>query len=81
MVEKAHETATQSNEGLVSRLSAARELGVATTTLDRWGRDGYGPQKIKYRRQVFYRRAELERWLNTCAIPQCGSHHAGQEGR
>jgi excisionase family DNA binding protein len=55
-----HETLT--NEYMVSA-EASRLLNVSQRTLHRWVRLHKGPPRIKLGRQVFYRRAAVEKWL------------------
>jgi len=42
---------------------AAREMQRCRRTLDRWRRDGIGPDFIRLGRQVYYRREALRRWI------------------
>lgn len=49
---------------LVTTAYAAGLIGVSIPTLERWRRAGEGPRFERAGRQVRYRRAEVERWLD-----------------
>jgi hypothetical protein len=44
----------------------ARELKIATKTLDRWGKEGRGPAVTKIGRRVLYSRKAVIEWLAAC---------------
>jgi hypothetical protein len=41
----------------------ADELHVSKRTLDRWHAERRGPPRVTLQRQIFYRRAAVQRWL------------------
>jgi len=49
-------------ENLLTTGEAARELDIATGTLQNWRSLGEGPAYIKHRRSVYYLRSEIERY-------------------
>ena len=49
-------------ENLLTTGEAARELDLATGTLQNWRSNGEGPAYIKHRRSVYYLRGEIERY-------------------
>lgn len=49
-------------ENLLTTGEAARELDIATGTLQNWRSLGEGPNYIKHRRSVYYLRSEIERY-------------------
>jgi predicted site-specific integrase-resolvase len=50
-------------DGRMDRRNAASYLGVAEKTMAQWATKGTGPKFIK-RGRVWYRREELDAWLN-----------------
>lgn len=42
---------------------AARELNIATGTLQNWRSKGIGPKFIKHRRNIYYLKSEIERYV------------------
>lgn len=48
---------------LVDRDTAARLLGVAPRTLDRWHKERSGPPRLQIGRKVRYRRTSLDQWV------------------
>jgi Helix-turn-helix domain len=50
-------------DDLVDRNAAARLLGVAPRTLDRWHIQHIGPPRIQLGRKIRYRRRSLEQWV------------------
>ena len=50
-------------DALMTRDDLARYLGVARKTVERWARAGIGPQEIRIRGVIRYRRADVEEWL------------------
>ena len=57
---------------LIDREDAARLLGVAARTLDRWHIERVGPPRVQLGRKVRYRRSSLESWVRSreVAAPQ-----------
>ena len=49
-------------ENLLTTGEAARELDLATGTLQNWRSLGEGPDYIKHRRSVYYLRSEIEQY-------------------
>ena len=49
-------------ENLLTTGEAARELDLATGTLQNWRSSGQGPAYIKHRRSVYYLQSEIERY-------------------
>lgn len=50
-------------DGRMDRQNAARYLGLASRTLAQWASRGTGPKFIK-RGRVWYRREDLDAWIN-----------------
>lgn len=50
---------------------AAELLGIRPQTLSVWRLRGKGPSFLKCGRCVRYRRADIEKWLQGCAV-KCG---------
>ncbi|MCK1271567.1 MULTISPECIES: helix-turn-helix domain-containing protein [unclassified Bradyrhizobium] len=48
---------------LLDREKAARLLGIAPRTLDRWHNENVGPPRLLIGRKVRYRRTSLDNWL------------------
>lgn len=55
-------------EPLLNTRATADVLGVTPEALRVWRHRGQGPVAIKYGRQVMYRRADIEAWLESCVI-------------
>ncbi|MFF0243970.1 helix-turn-helix transcriptional regulator [Streptosporangium sandarakinum] len=52
---------------LLRRRDVAHICGVGVRTLERWAKQGIGPQPLKMGpRLVRYRRGDVERWLSNC---------------
>lgn len=51
------------NAILLNTTEAAEVLRVAAITLHRWRNLGKGPPYIEMGRKVYYRRADLDRWI------------------
>lgn len=49
---------------LLNTPEAAEALRLGVATLHRWRKTGKGPAYIEMGRKVYYRRADLERWLD-----------------
>lgn len=47
---------------------AAELIGVKPTTLSAWRHFGRGPRYLKVGRSCFYRRDDIEQWLNDQAV-------------
>lgn len=43
---------------------AAKLMRTSVETLRRWRRAGYGPRSATFGRRVFYRRTDVEAWIN-----------------
>ena len=73
----------ESIDDLVDRCEAARVLGIAIRTLDRWNRLGFGPPRIRYAGQIRYRLSSLARWvLSHETVPQSRAvSEASQDSR
>lgn len=52
---------------LLTTAEAARYLGLATSTLNKWRVYGYGPAFVKLGRAVRYRKDDLDRYLEKSA--------------
>ncbi len=48
---------------LLTTAEAAEVLRIAPITLHRWRNAGKGPRYIEMGRKVYYRRVDLERWI------------------
>ena len=48
---------------LLNTPEAAKALRLGTATLQRWRKSGKGPPYIEMGRKVYYRRVDLERWV------------------
>ncbi len=69
---------------LLSRKQVESEFGIPAATLSKWSWEGAGPPFLKLGRRVFYRRAELEIWLdqhkvNSTSTPSCWTKTAGAQ--
>jgi predicted DNA-binding transcriptional regulator AlpA len=51
---------------VIQEEKAAELLGLSVRTLQRFRVQGRGPQFVKLGKRVFYREADLERYLDTC---------------
>lgn len=51
------------NAILLNTAEAAEVLRVAAITLHRWRNSGKGPPYIEMGRKVYYRRTDLDRWI------------------
>ncbi|TXI76866.1 MAG: DNA-binding protein [Flavobacteriales bacterium] len=51
------------NAILLNTAEAAEVLRVAAITLHRWRNSGKGPPYVEMGRKVYYRRADLDRWI------------------
>lgn len=52
---------------LFNKLQCARFIGISTRQLDRLGQRADGPRRTRIGGRVFYAKADLERWLASCA--------------
>lgn len=50
-------------DALMTRDDLARYLAVTRKTVERWSRAGIGPQEIRIRGVIRYRRADVEEWI------------------
>lgn len=48
---------------LMNTAEAAEALRLGVATLHRWRKAGKGPPYIEMGRKVYYRRADLDRWI------------------
>ena len=48
---------------LLNTAEAAEVLRLGVATLHRWRKSGKGPPYIEMGRKVYYRRADLDRWI------------------
>lgn len=55
---------------MVEPPALAQELKITEQTLARWRIEGQGPRAYRVGRAVRYRRSDIERWLESRAIPQ-----------
>ena len=70
-----------SEDGLPTK-AAARFLGVVPATLERWRWLGRGPAYNKVGgKRVIYRRSELERFLQACAVTPTGKPKGSDEAK
>lgn len=53
------------NPILMNTAEAAAMLRVAAITLHRWRNSGKGPPYIEMGRKIYYRRADLDHWIET----------------
>ena len=53
------------NSELLNTTEAAEVLRLGMATLHRWRKAGKGPPYIEMGRKVYYRRADLERWVES----------------
>ena len=51
-------------DGRITRGDAARYLGLKERTLARWAMQGKGPPVLRVGGRCFYRRADLDRFIN-----------------
>ena len=51
------------NAILLNTAEAAEVLRIAAITLHRWRNSGKGPPYIEMGRKIYYRRADLDRWI------------------
>ena len=51
---------------LLTTEEAAEYLHLSPRTLERYRVTGEGPKYLKVGRRVFYRRGDLDRWLDSC---------------
>lgn len=51
------------NAILLNTTEAAEVLRIAPITLHRWRNAGKGPVYVEMGRKVYYRRADLDRWI------------------
>jgi len=58
-----------------TREELAKELRRSPRTLDRWGVLGMGPPRTPVGREIFYRRASVQKWLVAQELP-CGRRDA-----
>lgn len=54
---------TNMNVILLNTTEAAEVLRVAAITLHRWRNSGKGPPYIEMGRKIYYRRIDIERWI------------------
>ena len=58
--------APDGQSGLISGAELARQLGVSSSTVERWRFDNYGPRPIRIApRIVRYDRAEVEQFIES----------------
>jgi len=50
-------------EDCLNTAQAARELQIATGTLQNWRSRGEGPDFIKHRRNIYYLKSEIKRYI------------------
>lgn len=48
---------------LLNTTEAAEVLRVAALTLHRWRKEGRGPAYVEMGRKVYYRRVDIDRWI------------------
>ena len=48
---------------LLNTMEAAEVLRLGVATLHRWRKSGKGPPYIEMGRKVYYRRTDLDRWI------------------
>lgn len=65
--------------GLIERMAtadASEYLGVAVATMNTWRTQGKGPKFYRLAGRVFYRRADLDAYVEACAVETEGSRAA-----
>ncbi|GAA1769791.1 helix-turn-helix transcriptional regulator [Agromyces humatus] len=55
---------------LSTRPELSEFTGVAVSTLARWMTEGVGPKATKLGAHVRYRKADVLRWLDACAVEE-----------
>jgi len=69
-----HGETTNRRGGAADRLMTLEEVGaylqLPVKTLYDWRHKGWGPRGMLVGRDVRYRRAEVDRWLETCQDPE-----------
>lgn len=55
---------------LLNTAEAAEVLRLGVATLHRWRKSGKGPPYIEMGRKVYYRRADLDRWIRNSNASQ-----------
>ena len=56
------------DNNILTQEKAAELIGVKPTTLQAWRHFGRGPTYLKIGRSCFYRRADIETWLDAQAV-------------
>lgn len=64
-----HAVSLRIEMGLWSQEDLAVLLDVKIQTLRQWRRLGRGPDFVKTQKSVFYRRADVEKWLSMNVVP------------
>lgn len=70
----------QANSDLLATAAAAPYIKHAESTMNRWRVEGSGPPFIKLGRKVFYRKADLDAWLERHVVSstsEAGARLAG----
>lgn len=60
----------------LSSADTAKRLGITAATLAGWRCHGKGPRYHKIGRGVFYKPADVEKWLEGCAVDPATKHAA-----
>jgi predicted DNA-binding transcriptional regulator AlpA len=51
--------------GYLSEAEVAGQLGKCVRTLRNWARRGYGPPRVRVGRSIYYRVADVSRWVES----------------
>jgi hypothetical protein len=68
-------------EEFLTREQLAAELRRSPRTLDRWDVLGIGPPRTPVGREIFYRRASVQKWLVAQEHPGNSGNDAGKKSR
>ena len=55
-------------EGLWGKRETAKYLGFKVTSLDNWGRAGYGPQRLRIGGKILYDPDQVREWAKAQAV-------------
>lgn len=60
-----------STSELLKLQEAARSYGFSEATMYNWRHQGKGPRSVRLGRRVYYRRADIEAWIESQMASEC----------
>ncbi len=74
------DSASGSASPFLTTAQAAAVLRMEPSTLDHWRSEGAGPVFYKIGRRIYYKRADLDAWIESRKRRSTAEHKAGRQG-